>query len=260
MEFLVRFEPDVPDGTPASELAAREGAEAAAAARLAADGHLIRLWKVPAGADETATVGLYRAESEAELERMLGALPLYDWLRVATTKLESHPNDPAVRLDRPRTDKPLLPQPRLTLVYRLQATLGDPLELGEIGQVRRRIVPLTGGTFAGPKISGTLLPGASADWQTILPDATALGDIRYTLKTTGGYLLYVRARGVRHGSPDVLARLGGGEDVNANEYVFRTSTQIETGAGPLDWLNKGIFISVGGRSSAGVVYETYLVE
>jgi hypothetical protein len=28
----------------------------------------------------------------------------------------------------------------------------------------------------------------------------------------------------------------------------------------LDWLNKGIFISVGGRQPAGVTYETYLVE
>ena len=66
---------------------------------------------------------------------------------------------------------------------------------------------LTGGTFAGPELSGTLLPGASADWQIVLPDGTALGDIRYTLQTDGGDLLYVQSRGVRHGRADVLARL-----------------------------------------------------
>jgi hypothetical protein len=57
----------------------------------------------------------------------------------------------------------------------------------------------------------------------------------------------------------VLARLGRGEDVDAGEYIFRTSTQIETAAAHLDWLNKGVFISVAGRQPAGVIYEIYLV-
>jgi hypothetical protein len=152
-----------------------------------------------------------------------------------------------------------LPEPRLTPVYRLEATLGRPLDLGEIPQGHRRIVPLTGGTFAGPEINGTLVSGASADWQVVLADGTALGDVRYTLQTDRGDLLYVQSRGVRHGSPEVLARLGRGEDVDASEYTFRTSTQIESAAPALDWLNKGIFISVAGRRPGGVIYETYLV-
>jgi hypothetical protein len=152
-----------------------------------------------------------------------------------------------------------LPEPRLTRVYRLDATLGEPQDLGQFGAARRRIVPLTGGMFTGTDLNGTLLPSASADWQTVLADGTALGDIRYTLQTDTGALLYVQSRSVRHGSPDVLARLGRGEDVDASEYTFRTSTQIETAATELDWLNKGIFISVAGRQAAGVSYETYLV-
>jgi hypothetical protein len=153
----------------------------------------------------------------------------------------------------------LLPEPRLRKVYRLEATLGAPLDLGEVAQGHRRIVPQTGGTFTGPELSGKLLPGASADWQIVLPDGTALGDSRYTLQTDGGDLLYVQSRGVRHGSAEVLARLARGEDVDASDYTFRTSTQIETAAPQLDWLNKGVFISVGGRQAAGVIYETYLV-
>jgi hypothetical protein len=153
----------------------------------------------------------------------------------------------------------VLPEPRLTLVYRLEATLGQPLDLGERPQGHRRIVPLTGGTFTGPELRGKLIPGASADWQTVLPDGTALGDIRYTLQTDAGALLYVRSRSVRHGPAEVLARLGRGEEVDPAEYTFRASTQIETAAPELDWLNKGVFIAVGGRQPAGVVYETYLV-
>jgi len=153
-----------------------------------------------------------------------------------------------------------LPEPRLTLVYRLEATLGQPVDLGDVAQGHRRIVPQTGGTFTGPELNGKLLPGASADWQIVLPDGTALGDIRYTLQTDAGELLYVQSRGVRHGSAEVLARLARGEDVDAGEYTFRTSTQIETAAPRLDWLNRGIFLSVGGRQARGVIYEVYLVE
>jgi hypothetical protein len=153
-----------------------------------------------------------------------------------------------------------LPEPRLTRVYRLEATLGEPLDLGNVAQGHRRIVPQTGGTFTGPELHGKLLPGVSADWQIVLPDGTALGDIRYTLQTDTGELLYVQSRGVRHGSAEILARLARGEDVDASEYTFRTSTQIETAAPRLDWLNKGIFIGVGGRQATGVIYETYLVE
>jgi hypothetical protein len=152
-----------------------------------------------------------------------------------------------------------LPEPHLTKIYRLEASLGEVLDVGEVAQGRRQIVPLTGGTFAGPEVNGTLLPGASADWQIVLPDGTALGDIRYTLRTDHGDLLYVRSQGVRHGSAEVLGRLGRGEEVDASEYVFRTSTQIETAASDLDWLNKGVFVCVGGRQPGGVIYEVYLV-
>jgi hypothetical protein len=152
-----------------------------------------------------------------------------------------------------------LPEPHLTKIFRLEASLGEALDGGNVAWGRRRIVPLTGGTFAGPELNGTLLPGASADWQIVLRDGTALGDIRYTLQTEHGDLLYVRSHGVRHGSAEVLARLNRGEEVDASEYVFRTSTEIETATPEFDWLNKGVFISVAGRQPGGVIYEVYLV-
>jgi Protein of unknown function (DUF3237) len=152
-----------------------------------------------------------------------------------------------------------LPDPQLTKILRLEASLGEALDVGNVAQGRRRIVPLTGGSFSGPKLNGTLVPEASADWQIVLPDGTALGDIRYTLRTDQGDLLIVRSQGVRQGRADVLARLGRGEEVDASEYVFRTSTQFETASPDLDWMNKGVFISVGGRQPGGVIYEIYLV-
>ena len=98
MEFLVEFEITVPEGTPQTEVKDRERAEADAAAKLAEDGHLLRLWKRPLskGANgETRVVGLYRARSEDALNDLLGALPLNQWMTVSITALEPHPNDPA---------------------------------------------------------------------------------------------------------------------------------------------------------------------
>jgi muconolactone D-isomerase len=95
MEFLVQFEFDVPDGVAASEVDDRERAEAAAADTLADEGHLVRLWQASVGAGRTTTLGLYRAGSKAELDRLLGSLPLYEWMRISITPLAQHPNDPA---------------------------------------------------------------------------------------------------------------------------------------------------------------------
>ena len=95
MEFLVEFEVEVPAGTPDAEVEQRERAESAAAAELVEDGHLVRLWRRPLVGDGTTAIGLYRADSEAELDDLLGALPLAAWLRVTVTRLEEHANDPA---------------------------------------------------------------------------------------------------------------------------------------------------------------------
>lgn len=153
-----------------------------------------------------------------------------------------------------------LPEPYLTKIFRLEASLGDVFDGGVVGEGRRRIVPLTGGTFIGPELRGTLLPGASADWQIVLPDGTAFGDVRYTLQSDRDESFFVRSQGVRYGDEEVLRRLGRGEQVDASEYIFRTATQIETGASDFVWMNKGVFISVGGRQPGGVIYEVYLVE
>lgn len=254
MDFLVEFEVTVPVGTPAATVDERDRAEASAAADLARDGHLIRLWRKPVPGGESRAVGLYRADDDAQLDGLLRGLPLFDWMRLTITPLSPHPNDPAaVRGDE-------LPRPLFTRIYRLQASVGAPLELGVTAHGRRRIVPLTAGSFDSAMLgSGTLISGVSADWQTVLPDGTALGDIRYTLRTEAGHLLDVRSHSVRHGRPQVLARLAQGEPVDPSEYTFRAATQIETAEPSLEWVNKGVFVSVGARDPGGVTYETYLV-
>ena len=151
------------------------------------------------------------------------------------------------------------PDPVLTQVYRLKAVMGPPLNFGDVLAGHRRVVPLMGGTFTGPELNGNLLPGGSATWQIVLPDATALAEIRYTLRTDRGALLYVRSSGVGRGNREVAAQLGRGEDFDAGERLFHATTRIETAAPHLDWLNKGVFVTVTGRTAVNMLYETYLV-
>ncbi len=265
MQFLVDFDVVVPEGVPDSVVRQREVAEADTAARLAADGQLLRVWKRPAGHGTSTVLGLYDANNASELDDILRNLPLYDWMRIVITPLDPHPNDPQStrrrRNPETRAQRVIaeLPDPQLGLAFCLEASLGLPLDIGQLPRGQRRIVPLTGGRFIGPQIQGVLLPGASADWQTVLSDGTALGDIRYTLQTDEGEVIYVQSRSVRHGSPEVLARLARGDPVDPSEYTFRASTQIEAASLRLDWLNKGVFTTVGGRTGGGVTYATYLV-
>jgi muconolactone D-isomerase len=91
-EFLVELTTTVPEGTDPEEVTRRRAAEAVRARELAATGHLGRLWR-PVG--ELRSIGLWRADDEADLrESVLGTLPLWPWMTVQITALQSHPNDP----------------------------------------------------------------------------------------------------------------------------------------------------------------------
>jgi Protein of unknown function (DUF3237) len=152
-----------------------------------------------------------------------------------------------------------LPAPKLRHVYRLDADLAAPIDLGDTPQGHRRIVALTGGRAEGPDFNAELLATGGADWQLVRASGSSVADIRYTLKTDRGAVLYVQSHGIRHGKPEVLARLAAGENVDASEYTFRTAVTIETADPELAWVNDGVFIAVGGREPSGVSYDVYLV-
>jgi hypothetical protein len=141
-----------------------------------------------------------------------------------------------------------LPDPVLTQVYRLKAVPGRPLDFGNVLAGHRLVVPLMAGTVSGPELNGNLLPGGSASWQMVSPDGTVRADVRYTLQTDDGALLYVRSNAV-----------GRSEDLDAVERLAHASTFIETAAPTLEWLNRSVFVTVAGRTSVNLLYETYLV-
>jgi muconolactone D-isomerase len=94
MEYLTDLVTTVPDGTSQAKVDELRGAEAARAAELAKEGHLIRLWRPPLNRGEWRSIGLFRAADEAELNEILESLPLHIWMKVTITPLTPHPNDP----------------------------------------------------------------------------------------------------------------------------------------------------------------------
>ena len=101
MEFLVQFEITLPPGTAETEVESRERSEAMAAAALVDQGHLLRVWKLSPPNGQGSVLGLYRADSRAQLDGLLEALPLYEWMDIRITPLEPHPDDLSVPQSRP---------------------------------------------------------------------------------------------------------------------------------------------------------------
>jgi len=152
--------------------------------------------------------------------------------------------------------------PRLTLTLEVRAEVGEPTEIGEIGGLRHRMVPITGGTFEGRgglAIRGRVRPGG-ADWQLIHPDGLTETDARYLLETDRGEMIGVRNRGLRHAPADVMRRLLSGERVDPALVYFKSTPVFETAAPELQVLVRSIFVGVGERYPSEVVVRFWKVD
>jgi hypothetical protein len=122
----------------------------------------------------------------------------------------------------------------------------------------RRIGVVPGGSFAGERLSGEVLEGG-ADWQDVRRDGATTLDVRLVLKTHDEAMIGMTYRGLRHGPPEVMARLEKGEVVDPASYYFRTTAFFETAAPQYAWLNGIIAIGVGHRFAEGPVYSLFEV-
>ena len=148
--------------------------------------------------------------------------------------------------------------PALHFVMQIRANVAEPLELGDIHGVAKRIIRITSGSFEGPSLRGKVLDGG-ADWQTTRPDRVAVLYARGTLETDSGELITLENRGFRHGPPDLAARIAAGEQVPPSEYYFMTTPMFETAAPRLQWLNRTIFIGEGQREKSRVIINVWRV-
>jgi hypothetical protein len=148
--------------------------------------------------------------------------------------------------------------PNTEFVLEAKVTVATPLEHGMTPYGRRRVIHITGGTFEGPKLRGTVVPGG-ADWQVIRPDGVTELMAVYDLKADDGTLIHVTNRGLRHGPDAVMQRIARGEVVDPASYYFRTAPVFEAPAGPHDWLNRALFVATAARYAAEVQVRVFQV-
>jgi len=149
--------------------------------------------------------------------------------------------------------------PGLIFLFRARVTIAEPLDVGDLAAGRRRVVPITGGEFVGPRLRGRVLPGG-ADWQVLRRDGITEVEARYTLETDDGALIDVRNRGLRHGPDEVMERLAAGEPVDPASYYFRTTPVLESGHPDYLWLNGTVAVAGAERRADAVILTVFAVD
>jgi hypothetical protein len=138
----------------------------------------------------------------------------------------------------------------------LQVDYTGLLNIGKTPYGRRRIAPVAGGTFEGARLRGEILP-AGADWVMVRPDDNFTIDVRLTLRTEDGALVYLAYQGLFRASAENQARLRRGELLRPEDYTIRTVAKFESGGEHYHWLNDVLAIGAGRQTQGGAVYEIF---
>ena len=141
---------------------------------------------------------------------------------------------------RPAQDDKLQSEFLLDLTLEAQT----PHNLGSAGG-GRLIVPVSGGTFAGPRLKGTIVP-PGGDWIVQRPDGSRALDVRILLQTDDGQKIYVSWRGIAYTPP--------GETLNS-----RILPVFETTAPKYAWLNNVVAVGVYRPDSGKIAYRVYRI-
>ena len=122
--------------------------------------------------------------------------------------------------------------PELEFALQLKVTLGEAFSIDNTQHGRRTVIPITGGTFEGPQLKGTIINGG-ADYQLNAENRTELEAI-YCIKTDDGIYIHVRNRGI----------IANGKDANGNPtFYFKAAPQFEAPAdSKYGWLNNALFV------------------
>ena len=109
----------------------------------------------------------------------------------------------------------------------------DPAQ--EVGP--RRIVNVQSGTAHGPKVNGTFIPPAG-DWLTPQPDGSFRLDVRGTIKTDDGEMIFVEYTGVVVSTEEATDRYNKGEVITSKDEYFVTAPRFTTASKKYEWINQ----------------------
>jgi hypothetical protein len=149
-------------------------------------------------------------------------------------------------------------QTELLFDLSMELDQGTLQQVGLTPRGTRLIGYIKGGTFAGPRLKGDLLPGGG-DWLLIRPDGVRELDVRLTLRTDDGHFIYMAYRGLFRITPELLQRITQGEAVDPSAYYLRSTPVFETAAEHYGWLNQIVTVGVGTRIPTGLQYTVYTI-
>ena len=139
--------------------------------------------------------------------------------------------------------------------FELTLTVPKIEDLGATPYGVRKIATVTAGTFVGERLRGTVMASPGGDWLLLRNDGVLCLDVRLTLKTDDGDLIYMSYKGMRHGPKEVMDRLNKGETVDPASYYFRAVPVFETSSVKYGWLNRAVFVATGRREASGPIYD-----
>jgi hypothetical protein len=130
-------------------------------------------------------------------------------------------------------EPPAADMPKLQWIYTATVNISPIEQVGPVRAVTQRIIPITGGTFEGLGIKGTIVPG-SADWNLLRADGSSTAEAYYFMRTDDGVVIKVLNRAVipapKKGAPPPSGRL------------TVTSPVFEAPQGKYEGLNDGVHV------------------
>ena len=143
--------------------------------------------------------------------------------------------------------------PQLEFALQLKVTLGQAFSIENTQHGRRTVIPITGGTFEGPGIKGTIINGG-ADYQLANAQGRTELEAIYCIKTDDDIYIHVRNRGI----------IAGGQDADGKPtFYFKAAPQFEAPAdSKYGWLNNALFVCVPDFSQQfqGIVLNVWKVK
>ena len=130
------------------------------------------------------------------------------------------------------------------------------ISIGQTPAGLRRIAPVTGGHFAGERLNGTVLPGGN-DWVVNREDGVMVIDVRLTLQTDDGAMVYLNYQGRFLAEAEAMARFRKGALLEPHEYSLAIVAKFECGDSRYSWLNNDIAVGTGEQTAAGPVYSIF---
>ncbi len=137
-------------------------------------------------------------------------------------------------------------KPDLEFVCELKVSTDKMQSVGMTAHGERRIIPITGGTFEGPKLKGIVLNGG-ADYQFANKENTRTEiEAIYTIKTDDGVVIHIRNVGLVFKTKEAVASMAKGEPIDWNKMYFRAAPKFDApNDSKYDWMNNAIFVCKG---------------